>query len=180
MADVTKEDVIEFIANMSVLELSELVKELEEKFGVSAAAPVAMMAAGPGEAGGGEAARGADRIRRHSHGCRRQENPGYQRSSRHHRLGVERRQGLGRRGPQTREGGHCQGRRRKDQGAARRSRRAGRNEVRPFIQVLGGASVPLAHIGAVRKEFSRRAAQRKPGKSQNPAKAGQIFKLEKP
>jgi large subunit ribosomal protein L7/L12 len=39
---VTKEDVIEFIANMSVLELSELVKELEEKFGVSAAAPVAV------------------------------------------------------------------------------------------------------------------------------------------
>jgi len=34
MADVTKEDVIEFIASMSVLELSELVKEMEEKFGV--------------------------------------------------------------------------------------------------------------------------------------------------
>lgn len=46
MANVTKEDVIEFIANMSVLELSEMVKELEEKFGVSAAAPVAMMAGG--------------------------------------------------------------------------------------------------------------------------------------
>jgi large subunit ribosomal protein L7/L12 len=56
MADITKEDVIEFIANMSVLELSEMVKEMEEKFGVSAAAPVAMMAAGPtGEAGAGEA-----------------------------------------------------------------------------------------------------------------------------
>jgi large subunit ribosomal protein L7/L12 len=47
MANVTKEDVIQFIASMSVLELSELVKELEEKFGVSAAAPMAMMAAGP-------------------------------------------------------------------------------------------------------------------------------------
>ena len=47
---VTKDDVIEFISNMSVLELSELVKDLEEKFGVSAAAPVAMMAAGPGAA----------------------------------------------------------------------------------------------------------------------------------
>jgi len=45
MADVTKEDVIEFISNMSVLELSEFVKELEDKFGVSAAAPVAMAAA---------------------------------------------------------------------------------------------------------------------------------------
>lgn len=50
MADITKDDVIEFIANMSVLELSEMVKELEEKFGVSAAAPVAMMAAGSGDA----------------------------------------------------------------------------------------------------------------------------------
>jgi large subunit ribosomal protein L7/L12 len=44
---VTKEDVINFIANMSVLELSQLVKEMEEKFGVSAAAPVAVAAAGP-------------------------------------------------------------------------------------------------------------------------------------
>ena len=44
MADVTKEDVIEFISNMTVLELSEFVKELEDKFGVSAAAPVALAA----------------------------------------------------------------------------------------------------------------------------------------
>ena len=50
---VTKEDVVEFISNMSVLELSELIKEMEEKFGVSAAAPVAMAAgaAPAGEAG---------------------------------------------------------------------------------------------------------------------------------
>nr|WP_321464850.1 50S ribosomal protein L7/L12 [uncultured Desulfobulbus sp.] len=48
---VSKEDVIEFIANMTVLELSELIKELEEKFGVSAAAPVAVAAAGPADAG---------------------------------------------------------------------------------------------------------------------------------
>ena len=41
MAEVNKEQVIDFIANMSVLELSELVKEMEEKFGVSAAAAVA-------------------------------------------------------------------------------------------------------------------------------------------
>ncbi len=56
MAKITKEDVIDFIANMSVLELSELVKEMEEKFGVSAAAPVAMMAAGSGGDAGGAAA----------------------------------------------------------------------------------------------------------------------------
>ena len=56
MANVTKEDVIAFISNMSVLELSELVKELEDKFGVSAAAPVAMMAAAPtGEGDGAQA-----------------------------------------------------------------------------------------------------------------------------
>lgn len=55
MADITKDDVIEFIANMSVLDLSEMVKEMEEKFGVSAAAPVAMMAAGPADAGGAAA-----------------------------------------------------------------------------------------------------------------------------
>ncbi|MBA4393635.1 MAG: 50S ribosomal protein L7/L12, partial [Desulfobacca sp.] len=41
---ITKEDVIEFISNMTVLELSELVKELEEKFGVKASAPVMAMA----------------------------------------------------------------------------------------------------------------------------------------
>ncbi len=43
----SKEDVIEYISNMTVLELSEFVKELEEKFGVSAAAPVAVGAAEP-------------------------------------------------------------------------------------------------------------------------------------
>lgn len=48
---VSKEDVIEFIANMSVLELSELIKEMEDKFGVSAAAPVAVAAVGVADAG---------------------------------------------------------------------------------------------------------------------------------
>jgi len=43
---INKKDVIEFISSMTVLELADLVKELEEKFGVSAAAPVAM-AGGP-------------------------------------------------------------------------------------------------------------------------------------
>ncbi|MGB4141733.1 MAG: 50S ribosomal protein L7/L12, partial [Limnochordia bacterium] len=38
----TKEDILQAIENMTVLELAELVKALEEKFGVSAAAPVAM------------------------------------------------------------------------------------------------------------------------------------------
>jgi len=47
---VTKQDVIEFISNMTVLELSELIKEMEDKFGVTAAAPMAMPMAGMGGA----------------------------------------------------------------------------------------------------------------------------------
>ena len=53
---ITKEEVISFIENMTVLELAGLVKELEEKFGVSAAAPVAVAAAGAPAAGAAEAA----------------------------------------------------------------------------------------------------------------------------
>lgn len=52
---VTKEQVVEFISNMTVLELSEFIKELEEKFGVSAAAPAAaMMVAAPAAAAAAE------------------------------------------------------------------------------------------------------------------------------
>ena len=54
MAEITKDDVVQFIESMSVLELSNLIKELEEKFGVSAAAVAAAPAAG---AAGGEAAK---------------------------------------------------------------------------------------------------------------------------
>ncbi|MCK8816216.1 50S ribosomal protein L7/L12 [Natroniella sulfidigena] len=49
----TKEEILEAIENMTVLELAELVEELEEKFDVSAAAPVAMAAPGAGGAAGG-------------------------------------------------------------------------------------------------------------------------------
>jgi large subunit ribosomal protein L7/L12 len=59
MADtLTKEQILDGISALSVLELSELLKEFEERFGVTAAAPVAAVAAAPaaggGEAGGGE------------------------------------------------------------------------------------------------------------------------------
>lgn len=53
----TKEEILDAIGSMSVLELSELLKDFEEKFGVTAAAPVAVAAAAPA-AGGGDA--GAD------------------------------------------------------------------------------------------------------------------------
>ena len=55
MSAITKEQVVSFIENMSVLELSQLVKDLETKFGVSAAAPVAVAMPGAG-AGAGPAA----------------------------------------------------------------------------------------------------------------------------
>ena len=48
----TKEEILDAISNMTVLELSELLKDFEERFGVTAAAPVAV-AAGPAAAGGG-------------------------------------------------------------------------------------------------------------------------------
>ena len=57
MSDITKDQVVEWLSGQSVLEISDLVKELEEKWGVSAAAPVAAVAAAPagGGDGGGEA-----------------------------------------------------------------------------------------------------------------------------
>jgi len=57
MSDINKDQVIDYLSNLTVLEVSELVKELEDKWGVSAAAPAAVAVAGPaGAAGGGEAA----------------------------------------------------------------------------------------------------------------------------
>ena len=57
MAEVTQDQVVDYIKGMSVLELSELVKKLEDELGVSAAAamPVAVAgAAAPGAGGGGD------------------------------------------------------------------------------------------------------------------------------
>ena len=54
MSELTKDQVVEFLSNLSVIEISNLVSELEDKWGVSAAAPVAVAAAGG--AGGAAAA----------------------------------------------------------------------------------------------------------------------------
>ena len=56
---VTKDEILDAISNMTVLELSELLSEFEEKFGVTAAAPVAVAAAAPA-GGGGDAGGGAE------------------------------------------------------------------------------------------------------------------------
>jgi large subunit ribosomal protein L7/L12 len=56
----TKDQILDGIAELSVLELSELLKEFEERFGVTAAAPVAVAAAAPAAAAGGEGGGGGD------------------------------------------------------------------------------------------------------------------------
>jgi len=50
MADVTKDQVFTFIDNMTILQMSEFIKEFEDRYGVTAAAPVAVAAAAPGAA----------------------------------------------------------------------------------------------------------------------------------
>ena len=62
MADITKEQVIEWLSAQTVLEVADLVKQLEEKWGVSAAAPVAVAAAGAGAAAPAEAAEEKDEF----------------------------------------------------------------------------------------------------------------------
>ena len=59
---ITKEEILDHIANMSVLELSELVKEFEEKFGVSAAPTVVAGGAAPAAAGGDAGAGAAEKT----------------------------------------------------------------------------------------------------------------------
>ncbi|MGB0183896.1 MAG: 50S ribosomal protein L7/L12 [Opitutales bacterium] len=62
MSDITKDQVVEWLSSQSVLEVSELVKELEEKWGVSAAAPVAVAAAGAPAGGDAPAAEEKDEF----------------------------------------------------------------------------------------------------------------------
>jgi len=63
MSDITKDQVIDWLSEQSVLEIADIVKTLEEKWGVSAAAPVAMAAApAAGAAAGGEAAAEKDEF----------------------------------------------------------------------------------------------------------------------
>ena len=127
----TKEEILDAIAGMTVLELSELLKEFEEKFGVTAAAPVAVAAAAAagGGGGGGAAEGGEGRVRRHPHRRRRQEDPGHQGGPRAHQPRPEGGQGPGRRRPQARAREGVEGGRREGQGAARGRRRHRRAQV---------------------------------------------------
>ena len=60
MSEVSRADVLEYLEKANMLEISELIKDIEEKFGVTAAAPVAVAAAGPVAAGGEAAAEEKD------------------------------------------------------------------------------------------------------------------------
>jgi large subunit ribosomal protein L7/L12 len=60
MAKIATDDLLDAFKEMTLIELSEFVKQFEETFGVTAAAPVAVAAAAPAAAGGGEAAGGAE------------------------------------------------------------------------------------------------------------------------
>ncbi len=55
MADITREQVIDYLSNLTVMDIAQLTKDLEDKWGVKAAAPVAVAAAMPGAGGGAEA-----------------------------------------------------------------------------------------------------------------------------
>ena len=63
MSDITKDQVIDWLSGQSVIEIADLVKELEEKWGVSAAAPAAVAVAAPAGGGGdGDAAGGEEKT----------------------------------------------------------------------------------------------------------------------
>jgi len=62
MAKATREDVLEYLENANMLEVSELIKDIEDKFGVSSAAPVAMAAPAAGAADGDAAAEAKDEF----------------------------------------------------------------------------------------------------------------------
>ena len=63
MSDITKDQVVDWLSGQSVIEIADLVKELEEKWGVSAAAPAAVAVAAPAGGGGdGDAAGGEEKT----------------------------------------------------------------------------------------------------------------------
>ena len=62
MSDITKEQVIDWLSGQSVIEIADLVKELEEKWGVSAAAPAAVAVAAPAGGGDNDGGSGAEKT----------------------------------------------------------------------------------------------------------------------
>ena len=132
MATLTPDQLLEAFEQMTVLELSEFKKKFEDRFGVTAAAPVALPRAPPrppARAAGRRGRRGADRVHRRPDRDWAQQDPRHQGRPRAHRARAQGGQGPRRRGPQARQGGRRQGRGREDQGGPRGSGRQGRDQV---------------------------------------------------
>ncbi len=119
-------EILDKISSMTVLELSELIKAMEDKFGVSAAAAVAV--AGPAAAPG-RSRRGADRVHRRPGLVRREQGQRDQGRARADGPRPEGSQGPGRRRAEARQGRHLEGRRRSREEEARGSGRQGRGQV---------------------------------------------------
>ena len=99
MAKLSSDDLLDAFKEMTLLELSEFVKQFETTFDVTAAAPVAVAAA-PAAGGGGGAGRGrrgAERVRRHPRSRGREEDPGHQGGAHAHQPRPQGGQGSGRR-----------------------------------------------------------------------------------
>ena len=100
MATLTKEEILDGIAELSVIQLSELLKDFEESFGVTAAAPVAVARRRPGGRRRRRRRRGGEvGVRRRPHRGRRQEDPGHQGGACPHQPGPQGGQGPGRGAP---------------------------------------------------------------------------------
>ncbi len=119
MAKLTNEEIIDALKEMTLLEASELVKMIEDTFGVSAAAPAAVVAGPAAGAAPAEEARG----------LRRQQDPGHQGRPRAHQPWPQGGQGGRRERPEGRSRGCQEGGRRRRQGEARGCRRCRLHQV---------------------------------------------------
>src|SRR4029450_9954529 len=127
----TKEEILDSISSMTVLELSELLKDFEERFGVTAAAPVAVAAPCAGRPPRRAPGRGREgRVRRRPRGRRRPEDRRHQGGALAHQPRPEGGQGPGRVGAEGRAREGQQGRRREGEGGPRGRRRQCRAQVR--------------------------------------------------
>ena len=143
----TKDEILEAISNMSVLELSELLKAFEERFGVTAAAPVAVAgAAGPAAAAEAPAEVEQDEFDVVLTGAGDKKFQVIKEVRALTNLGLKEAKDLVDGAPQERPGKGQQGRRREGEGAARRGRRYRRAQIARRPAHLG-MTLPKAAVG---------------------------------
>src|SRR6266571_3549289 len=164
---VAKAEILDAISNMSVLELSQLIKDLEDKFGVSAAAAT-VAAAAPAGRGGGE-----DRVYGRAHRVRRKQGQRDQGGPRSHRARAEGGQGPCGWSAQARQGRRVQSGLGSDFEEVDRRRRQGRDQVTTAQTILHHRAhrqhrewfrlLPVYSVISVVQEFSLRRAQTRGG-----------------